>query len=99
MGIPFLSTHALYPIPRPPGVFRRLIATNARLSKRFISRVSGQKNVTRYSNRNGIGRGFPAVAASYKRILRLPAASVAQVCRIFSEAKSVPSQYVARGAG
>ena len=26
-----------------------MIATNARLSKRFISRVSGQKNVTRYS--------------------------------------------------
>src|SRR5207237_10396837 len=30
-------------------VFRRLIATNARLSKRFINRVSGQKKVTHYN--------------------------------------------------
>src|SRR6266446_3011758 len=61
-GIPVLSTQAWYPIPRLPGVFRRLIATNARLSKRFISRVSGQKNVTRYTCRIGI---FSHVFPSY----------------------------------
>src|SRR5439155_23794156 len=59
-GIPVLSTQALYPIPRPAWVFRRLIATNARLSKRFISRVSGQKNVSRYS----LQLGFPSAAAA-----------------------------------
>src|SRR2546427_6924304 len=65
MGIPFLSTHALYPIPRPPGVFRRLIATNARLSKRFISRVSGQKNVTRYKMHLGSGSAIRVGAGIY----------------------------------
>ena len=39
---------SLVSYPSPVWLFRRLIATTAKLSKSFMARVSGQKNVTRY---------------------------------------------------